>query len=87
MSSKKTTMSVQEIRKLLGVCKTESYWILHHKDIPVVIVNGQIRIVKGSCYAWLNSQDHYKTQEMREKERLHKAVDRLSQSTKENPDV
>ena len=37
--AKKKTMSVPEMRKLLGVKKTESYWLVHRNFFKTEIIN------------------------------------------------
>ena len=35
----KTTMSVREMRQLLGLGKTDSYWLLHKNLFEVILMN------------------------------------------------
>ena len=35
----KTTMSVREMRQLLGLGKTDSYWLLHKNLFEVILIN------------------------------------------------
>ena len=58
--SKKTTISVPEMRKLLGLKKTESYWLVHKNVFRTVTVAGQMRIVLDSFEDWYVNQTHYK---------------------------
>lgn len=44
----KTSMAVSEMRKLLGVCKTESYWILKKNVFEVRMVAGHMRVMMDS---------------------------------------
>jgi len=56
----KDTMSVPEMRKILGLGKTESYWILKHRNIETVTINGKIRVVKSSFEDWYARQVKYR---------------------------
>lgn len=53
---KKTTMSVTEMRKMLGLGKTESYWLVHKNCFETVLVNGKIRINIESFEKWYANQ-------------------------------
>ena len=58
---KKTTMSVTEMRKMLGLGKTESYWLVHKNCFETVLVNGKIRINIESFEKWYaNHVNHRK---------------------------
>ena len=37
---KRTTMSVSEMRKLLGLRKTDSYWLVHKDLFTVTMIDG-----------------------------------------------
>lgn len=37
-------MSVPEMRRLLGLKKTDSYWLVHRNFFQTYIVNGQMRV-------------------------------------------
>lgn len=56
----KTTMSVPEMRKLLGLRKTDSYWLVHRGFFETVLVHGQIRIVIESFEKWYANQIKWK---------------------------
>ena len=58
--NKKTTMSVTEMRKLLGLKKTDSYWLVHKNCFETVMVNGKIRIVIESFEKWYANQIKHK---------------------------
>ena len=53
---KKTTMSVTEMRKLLGLGKTDSYWLVHKNCFETIMVNGKMRIVIDSFEKWYAKQ-------------------------------
>ncbi len=57
---KKTTMSVPEMRKLLGVKKTESYWLVHKGYFQTDIIGGQMRINIESFEKWYANQVKHK---------------------------
>ncbi len=59
-AKKKTTMSVPEMRKLLGVGKTESYWLVHKNYFETQIVNGKMRIDIESFEKWYANQIKHK---------------------------
>lgn len=56
MPGEKTTMSVMEMRKMLGLGKTDSYWLVHKNCFETVMVNGKIRIVIASFEKWYANQ-------------------------------
>lgn len=39
----RTTMSVPEMRELLGLCKTGSYWLVHKNYFETIVVAGKMR--------------------------------------------
>lgn len=53
---KKTTMSVKEMRKMLGLGKTDSYWLVHKNCFETIMVNGKMRIVIESFEKWYANQ-------------------------------
>lgn len=57
---RKTTMSVPEMREMLGLKKTESYWLVHKNYFDMVMVNGKMRIVIKSFEDWYANQVRYK---------------------------
>lgn len=44
----KTTMSVREMQHLLGLGKTESYWLIHKNFFEVIQINDKMRVVISS---------------------------------------
>ena len=57
---KKTTMSVTEMRKMLGLGKTDSYWLVHKNCFETVLINGKMRIVIASFEKWYANQVKHK---------------------------
>lgn len=60
MNSKKTSMSVPEMQKMLGMGKTNSYHLLKKGYFETIIVGRNIRILTESFENWYQSQSHYK---------------------------
>lgn len=57
---KKTTMSVPEMGKLLGLKKTEWYYLIHKNYFKTVKVHGVVRVYIDSFEEWYANQFHYK---------------------------
>ena len=57
---KKKSMSVREMRRLLGLGKTESYWLVKKNYFDTVIIAGKIRVMIESFENWYANQLHYK---------------------------
>lgn len=53
------TMSVPEMRKLLGLKKTESYWLVHRKFFRTETIGGMMRIDLESFEKWYANQVKY----------------------------
>lgn len=54
------TMSVPEMRKLLGLKKTESYWLIHRKFFRTETIGGMMRIDIESFEKWYANQVKYR---------------------------
>lgn len=52
----KTTMSVPEMRRMLGLGKTDSYWLVHQGFFKTILVNGKMRVVIDSFEYWYARQ-------------------------------
>lgn len=52
-------MSVAEMRRLLGLGKTDSYWLVHQGYFETILVNGKMRIVIDSFEAWYAMQTRH----------------------------
>ena len=57
---KRTTMSVPEMRQMLGLGKTDSYWLVHRQCFETIIVAGKMRVVIDSFEHWYANQIKYK---------------------------
>lgn len=57
---KKTTMSVREMREMLGLKKTDSYWLVHRNFFKTVLVNGKMRVDIESFEKWYANQVKHK---------------------------
>ena len=53
---KKTTMSVTEMRKMLGLKKTDSYWLVHKNCFETIMAHGKMRVVIDSFEKWYANQ-------------------------------
>ena len=57
---KKKSMSVREMRRLLGIGKTESYWLVKKNYFDTVIIGGKMRVMIESFENWYANQLHHK---------------------------
>lgn len=53
-------MSVAEMRRLLGLGKTDSYWLVHQGYFETILINGKIRVVIDSFEAWYAMQTKHR---------------------------
>lgn len=56
----KTSISVSEMRRLLGMKKVEAYWLVKQGCFKVILVGGKMRIMLDSFEQWYGRQFHYK---------------------------
>lgn len=56
---KKKTMSVPEMKTLLGLGKTESYYLLKKGFFKVLTIDGHLRVDIQSFEEWYDNQWHY----------------------------
>lgn len=56
----KTTMSVPEMGKILGLEKTDSYWLIQKNYFEITTVCGKMRVKIESFEKWYASQCRYK---------------------------
>ena len=59
-SKLKNTMSVPEMRRLLGLKKTESYWLVHRNFFETRIIDGRMRVDLESFEKWYANQVKHK---------------------------
>ena len=57
---KKKSMSVREMRRLLGLGKTEAYWLVKKNYFDTVIIAGKMSVMIESFENWYANQLHYK---------------------------
>ena len=55
----KTSISVPEMRRLLGMKKVEAYWLVKQGRFKVILVGGKMRIMLDSFEEWYQSQTYY----------------------------
>lgn len=53
-------MSVAEMRRSLGLGKTDSYWLVHHGFFETILVNGKMRVVIDSFESWYAMQTRHR---------------------------
>lgn len=58
-SKARQTMSVSTMRELLGIGKTDSYWLIKKGHFETTIVNRALRVYIDSFEAWYDSQVRY----------------------------
>lgn len=56
MNEERKTMTVSQMRKMLGLKKTESYWLVHRNFFKTDIVNGHMMIDVESFEKWYANQ-------------------------------
>lgn len=56
----KTSMSVREMGRMLGLGKTDSYWLVHKGYFETRTVAGKMRVMVESFEKWYANQLHYK---------------------------
>lgn len=55
-----STMSVSEMRRLLGFKKTEGYWLVHRNCFETRVINGRMRVDRASFEKWYANQVKHK---------------------------
>lgn len=63
---RKKSMSVMEMGRMLGLKKTNSYWLVKKGWFETVIVAGKMRVLVDSFEDWYQNQTHYKKVEVAE---------------------
>lgn len=56
----KKSMPVPEMRHILGLGKTESYWLIKKNYFETIIVARKMRVMTDSFEEWYANQLHYK---------------------------
>lgn len=56
MAKEKTTMSVPEMQRMLGLKKTDAYWLVHKKVFDTILVEKKMRVVIDSFEKWYANQ-------------------------------
>ncbi len=56
----KKTMSIMEMGRLLGLKKTDSYYVANKGWFQIILVRGKRRVVIDSFEEWYRNQTHYK---------------------------
>ena len=57
---RKKSMSVMERGRMLGLKKTNSYWLIKKGWFETVMVAGKMRVMVDSFEEWYQSQTHYR---------------------------
>lgn len=57
---KRTSMSVPEMGRMLGLCKTEAYWLIKKNYFKTITVGGNMRVMLDSFENWYANQFWYK---------------------------
>ena len=70
LTQKRTWMTVPEMGKLLGLKKTDRYWLVHKNVFESKEIAGKMRINIASFEKWYDSQSRYRTKEDREKDAI-----------------
>lgn len=60
MENQKSTMTVPQMRQLLGLKKTESYWLVHRGFFKTDIIGGQMMVDVDSFEKWYANQVKHK---------------------------
>ena len=56
----KISISVPEMRRILGLGKTESYWLIKKGYFKTIMLFGKIRVMTDSFEEWYANKFHYK---------------------------
>ncbi|NCC87766.1 MAG: DNA-binding protein [Clostridia bacterium] len=56
----KKSMSIPEMGRLLGLKKTESYYLLHKGFFEIITIGNNMRVMVDSFEEWYAGQFHYK---------------------------
>ena len=56
----KTSMSVRKMGRLLGLGKTDSYWLVKKNYFEIRLIAGKMRVMVDNFEKWYAGQFHYK---------------------------
>lgn len=56
----KKSMSVVEMGRMLGLSKTESYWLIKKNYFTTITAGKRMRVMLDSFETWYAGQTHYK---------------------------
>ncbi len=56
----KTSISVPELNRILGLSKVEGYWLVKKKYFKTITAAGQLRVMLDSFEDWYAGQFHYR---------------------------
>lgn len=56
---KKTSMSVPEMRRILGLGKTDAYWLVKKNYFKTIVAGGRMRVMIDSFEEWYANQFSY----------------------------
>lgn len=59
-STNKKSISVPEMRRMLGLGKTASYWLVKKGYFRTITAGGKMRVMLDSFEEWYQNQTHYK---------------------------
>ena len=59
MERKRTVMSVREMGKMLGLGKTDSYWLVNKRYFKTLLINGKTYVDVDSFEEWYDNQLRY----------------------------
>ena len=63
MIQEKSSYSVPEIMRILGISKTSAYALVKTGSFQTVIVGKKIRVLRDGFEQWLSCQQHYTVSE------------------------
>lgn len=66
----KKSISVPEMRRILGLGKTESYWLIKKGYFKTIMLFGKIRVMTDSFEEWYANQFHYKKTDGSRRDRI-----------------
>lgn len=58
--SEKDSISIPELRKMLGIGKTESYWLIQNRGIKTFQLRGCMRVRNKDFWDWYDNQTKHR---------------------------